>query len=87
MKYESVRWKSRGGGDEDAAHAAEQERHQQPHAHSMGVSKESEPRVIVPIQLKNFTPVGTAMRNDMREKKGSSTAPVANMWWAHTTAE
>ena len=55
--------------------------------HSIGVSKLSEPFHMVPIQLKNFTPVGTAIRNDMREKNGSSTAPVANMWWAHTTAD
>ncbi len=34
---------------------------------------------MVPIQLKNFTPVGTAIRNDIIEKNGSSTAPVANM--------
>ncbi len=58
-----------------------------PTAHSMGVSKDREPFHIVPIQLKNFTPVGTAMRNDRNEKNGSSTAPVANMWWAHTAAD
>ena len=39
---------------------------------------------MVPIQLKNFTPVGTAIRKDMKEKNGSSTAPVANMWCAQT---
>ena len=39
---------------------------------------------MVPIQLKNFTPVGTAMRSDIAEKNGLSTAPVVNMWWAHT---
>ncbi len=51
-----------------------------PSDHSMGVSKDSEPFHMVPIQLKNFTPpVGTAMRNDIREKNGSNTAPVANM--------
>ncbi len=33
-----------------------------PAAHSMGGSNDSEPFHIVPIQLKNFTPVGTAMR-------------------------
>jgi hypothetical protein len=32
-----------------------------PIANSIGVSKDR-PRHIVPIQLKNFTPVGTAMR-------------------------
>ncbi len=34
---------------------------------------------MVPIQLKNFRPVGTAMRNVMKLKKGNNTAPVANM--------
>ena len=42
---------------------------------------------MVPIQLKNFTPVGTAMRNVMKEKNGSRTAPVAYMWCAHTAIE
>src|SRR5690349_24541454 len=39
---------------------------------------------MVPIQLKNFMPVGTAMRNVRNEKNGSSTWPVANMWCAQT---
>ncbi|CAM5677898.1 hypothetical protein SHIRM173S_12357 [Streptomyces hirsutus] len=30
---------------------------------------------MVPIQLKNFTPVGIAMRRDMKEKNGSRTPP------------
>ena len=30
--------------------------------HSIGVSKVSWPRHMVPIQLKNFSPVGTAIR-------------------------
>ena len=47
--------------------------------HSIGVSKLIEPRHMVPIQLKNLIPVGMAMRYDMNEKNGSSTAPVANM--------
>ena len=34
---------------------------------------------MVPIQLKNLMPVGTAISSDMAEKNGSSTAPVANM--------
>ena len=42
---------------------------------------------MVPIQLKNLMPVGTAMSRDKREKKGSSTAPVVNMWWAHTPVD
>ncbi len=88
MKYESVRWKSSGGeAIRTPLRPPSRNVTRKPHDHSMGVSKDSEPRSIVPVQLKNFTPVGTAMRNDMTEKKGSSTAPVANMWWAHTTAE
>jgi hypothetical protein len=41
-----------------------------PTVQSSGVSKDREPPHIVPIQLKNFTPVGTAMRKVMPEKKG-----------------
>ena len=58
-----------------------------PTENSMGVSKVNCPFHIVPIQLKNLTPVGTAIRNDISEKNGSSTAPVANMWWAHTVMD
>ena len=58
-----------------------------PIAHSIGVSNVMLPRHIVPTQLKNFTPVGTAMRNVMKEKNGSSTAPVTNMWCAHTAID
>ena len=53
-------------------------------AHSIGVSKLIEPRHIVPTQLKNFTPVGTAMSIVMMVKNSSSTAPVAYMWCAQT---
>ena len=42
---------------------------------------------MVPIQLKNLMPVGTAMSRLRKEKKGSSTAPVVNMWWAHTPVD
>ena len=45
------------------------------------------PRHIVPTQLKNLIPVGTAIRNVMNEKNGSSTAPVVNMWCAHTVID
>ncbi len=38
----------------------------------------------MPIQLKNFTPVGTAIMKVMKEKNGRFTAPVTNMWWAQT---
>ena len=50
-----------------------------PIAQIMGVSKVSEPPHMVPIQLKNFTPVGTAIKNVMNEKNGRFTAPVTNM--------
>jgi hypothetical protein len=52
--------------------------------HNMGVSKDKEPRHMVPIQLKNFTPVGTAINIVNAAKKGKSTPPVTYMWWAHT---
>ena len=55
--------------------------------YSIGGSKVSWPFHMVPIQLKNFTPVGTAIRNVMNEKNGSSTAPVVNMWCAHTVID
>src|SRR3954454_25016104 len=58
-----------------------------PSENSIGVSKLNCPRHIVPIQLKNLIPVGTAMRKDRNEKNGSSTAPVANMWCAHTVID
>ncbi len=58
-----------------------------PTANSIGDSKVSWPRHMVPIQLKNLIPVGTAIRNVANEKNGSSTAPVANMWCAHTSTD
>ncbi|GAA3105902.1 hypothetical protein GCM10020254_59730 [Streptomyces goshikiensis] len=58
-----------------------------PIVQSIGVSKDSEPFHMVPIQLKNFTPVGTAIRKVMKEKNGSSTPPVTYMWWAHTVTD
>ena len=39
-----------------------------PIVHSIGVSKDTEPFHIVPIQLKNFTPVGTAISIVMMAK-------------------
>ena len=47
----------------------------------------TEPRHIVPIQLKIFTPVGTAMSIVMSAKNGSSTEPVTYMWCAHTVTD
>ena len=58
-----------------------------PTENSIGVSKVNCPFHIVPIQLKNLMPVGTAIRNVMNEKNGSSTAPVAYMWCAHTATD
>ncbi len=58
-----------------------------PIVQSIGVSKDMDPPHIVPIQLKNFTPVGTAIRKVIPEKKGRSTRPVTNMWWAHTATD
>ncbi len=53
----------------------------------IGVSNVTEPRHIVPIQLKIFTPVGTAISMVIRAKNGSSTEPVTYMWCAHTATE
>ena len=58
-----------------------------PPANSIGVWKLIWPRHMVPIQLKNFSPVGIAIRKLMKLKNGSSTAPVANMWCAHTAED
>ncbi len=41
----------------------------------------------MPIQLKNFTPVGTAMSMVIRAKNGRLMAPVTYMWWAHTAMD
>ena len=41
----------------------------------------------MPIQLKTLTPVGTAISNDVNAKNGSTTAPVTNMWCAHTEVD
>ena len=58
-----------------------------PIVQSIGVSNDTCPRHIVPIQLKNFTPVGIAISIVMNEKNGRLTAPVTYMWWAHTATE
>ena len=58
-----------------------------PRANTIGVSNVTEPRQSVPIQLKIFTPVGTAMSIVISPKNGSSTAPVTYMWWAHTATD
>ena len=46
-----------------------------------------EPRQRVPIQLKNFTPVGTAISMVVKAKNASDTLPVTYMWCAHTATE
>ena len=58
-----------------------------PITQSIGVSKETLPRHIVPIQLKNLTPVGTPIKKVMNEKNGSNTCPLANIWCAQTETE
>src|SRR5699024_1442985 len=87
-KYVSVTWKSIGGEArmiQDSPPNRKVARN--PIAQSIGVSKLSFPRHIVPSQLKNFTPVGTAMSIVITAKNGNSTAPVAYMWCAHTVME
>ena len=56
-------------------------------ANSIGGSKVSWPCHMVPTQLKNLIPVGIAIMKLMKEKNGSSTAPVVNMWCAHTVID
>ena len=58
-----------------------------PSANSMGGSKRSFPFHNVASQLKNSTPVGIEIISVVTLKNGNSTAPVANMWWAHTVNE
>ncbi|CAB4534747.1 unannotated protein [freshwater metagenome] len=58
-----------------------------PITQSIGVSKETLPRQIVPIQLKNFTPVGTPIKKVIKEKNGRSTCPLANIWCAQTETD
>ena len=58
-----------------------------PITQSIGVSKVTWPRHMVPIQLKNLTPVGTPIRNVINEKNGKRTCPLANIWCAQTATE
>ena len=58
-----------------------------PIAQIIGVSNVTDPRHIVPTQLKIFTPVGTAINIVIRAKNGSSTDPVTYMWCAHTVTD
>ncbi len=56
-----------------------------PIENSIGVSNVIEPPIIVKIQLKIFTPVGTAMIMVASTKNASRSggSPVVNMWCAH----
>src|SRR3546814_13277133 len=56
-----------------------------PMAHRMGAVKVSFPPHIVAIQLRIFTPVGTALNIVEMEKAATAmeTRPEANIWWAH----
>ena len=58
-----------------------------PTANSIGVSKVMEPFHMVAIQLKTFTPVGTAisMVEYMKKSWPVTGMPVVNMWCAQTT--
>src|SRR5690625_1211013 len=58
-----------------------------PRVNSIGVSKVIDPLHMVPIQLKNFTPVGTAISIVMKAKNSSMTVPRVYMWWAHTVTD
>ena len=60
-----------------------------PMANSIGASKLSEPRHMVAIQLKIFTPVGTAisMVAYMKNSWPATGMPVVNMWCAQTMNE
>ena len=57
-----------------------------PIANSIGVSNVIEPRHIVAIQLKIFTPVGTAIDIVAYIKNSSPVngIPTVNIWWAQT---
>src|SRR5699024_12346816 len=54
---------------------------------SIGVANVIDPLHMVPIQLKNFTPVGTAISIVMKAKNSSMTVPRVYMWWAHTVTD
>src|SRR5438093_13627582 len=58
-----------------------------PRAKSIGGSNRIFPFHNVASQMKNSTPVGMEMISVVMLKNGSSTAPVANMWWAHTVKD
>ena len=57
-----------------------------PAENNMGVLKVIFPPHMVAIQLRIFTPVGTAMNMVDRENAATEMEPIpeTNMWWAHT---
>src|SRR3954467_13872522 len=87
-KYESATWKSMGGlASSTPVRPPKRNVTMKPIAKIIGVSKLTAPPHMDPIQLKNLMPVGTAIRNVITLKNGSSTAPVVNMWCAHTVSD
>src|SRR5699024_12339325 len=58
-----------------------------PRLHNIGVSKVTEPRHIVPMQLTKFTPAGTAISIVIYEKNCNSTDPVGYMRCAQTVID
>ena len=57
-----------------------------PTENSIGVANQILPPHMVAIQLRIFTPVGTAMNIVDNENAATETGPIpeTNMWWAHT---
>src|SRR3954463_7372557 len=57
-----------------------------PQQNSSGVSNFNLPPHMVAVQLRIFTPVGTAMNIVVRENTVTDIGPIpeTNMWWAHT---
>src|SRR6185295_13892760 len=70
-KYVSWNWKS-SGGDASMTPVIPPNRNvnRNPTDHSIGAGNVSRPPIIVKIQLKNLTPVGTAMMNKVAAKNG-----------------
>ena len=61
-------------------------RQRKPTAKSIGVSKVISPFHMVAIQLKTFTPVGTAISivAYMKKRLPAAGMPTVNMWWPQT---
>src|SRR5699024_3979829 len=85
MKYVSVMWKSIAGlAMITPVSPPKRKVTRKPSAQYNGFLNSSFPPHIVPIQLKNFTPVGTEIAIVMIAKNGRKTWPVPYMWWAQT---